>query len=471
MIEQSPDKKEAEIEQQPQTSVAIKQEDGVTSQQKWKVAVSRLKQQYGVIGQQRREDSVVSKQKLRSLVREGQQGILSEEQQGILKESSWRVAQLKSLARVQRFLALMASRPKVWDANPWLLGTKQGVIDLRTGTLRPGRPDDSIRTMIPTRWKGLGEPAPRFEQFLHELFADRVTEERNELVAFLQRVLGCGLTGIGSRVFLQFYSEGAHSGKGTLVRTLMSVLGNAVGEISQELLIADGHGATPGRAHPHLCNLQGKRLAWASEASVQARFAIDQIKWLTNGKEITARNLYGGTHTFQPSHLLILLSKCKPEADIADHAFWEHLCPIVFKQHFVRYPAYANEQLCSTALVHALEDEASGILAWLVRGTLEWHRLGLAAPDSVRRVRQEWRSGQSGVQGFVYDCCALDSKDQTPSGALYRAYQAWASENGLMPVDSQQFGLEIAAIDGVCSQRTRIARIYQGIRLQRPAVF
>lgn len=471
VIEQSPDKKEAETEQQPQTRVAIKQEDGVASQQKWKAAVSRLKQQYGVIGQQRREDSVVSKQKLRSLVRESQQGILSEEQQGILKESSRRVAQFKSLARVQRLLALLAVKPKVWDANPWLLGTKQGVIDLRTGTLRPGRPDDSIRTVIPTMWKGLDEPAPRFEQFLHELFADCVTEERNELIAFLQRVLGSGLTGISSRVFLQFYSEGENSGKGTLMRTLMSVLGKVVGEISQELLIADGHGATQDRAHPRLCNLQGKRIAWASEASAQACFAIDQIKWLTNGKEITTRNLYGGTRTFQPSHLLILLSERKAEADIADCAFWEHLCPIVFKQRFVRYPAYANEQLCSTALVHVLEDEASGILAWLVRGTLEWHRLGLAAPGSVRRVRQEWRSGQSGVQGFVYDCCALDSKDQIPSGALYRAYQAWAGENGLMPVDSQQFGQEITAIDGVSSQRTRMARVYQGIRLQCPEMF
>jgi len=325
--------------------------------------------------------------------------------------------------------------------------------------------------VIPTRWKGLGEPAPRFEQFLHELFADRVTEERNELIAFLQRVLGCGLTGIGSRVFLQFYSEGEHCGKGTLVRTLMSVLGNAIGEISHELLIADGCGATPDRANPHLCNLLGKRLAWASEASAQARFAVDQIKWLTNNSEITARNLYGGTRTFQPSHLLILLSKCKPEADIADRTFWERLCPIVFKQRFVRYPAYANEQLCSIALAHALEAEASGILAWLVRGTLEWHRLGLAAPDSVRRVRQEWRSGRSGVQGFVYDCCALDSKEQTPERVLYKAYQAWASENGLTPVDSQQFGLEIIEIDGVSSQRTRIARVYQGIRLQRPEVF
>lgn len=453
VIEQSPDKKRAETGLQSRTGVVIRREDGVASMQ-------------------RREDSAVSKQKLRALVREGQQGILSDEQRGILKESHRRVAQLKSLACVQSLLSYARTllEPKVWDANPWLLGTKQGVVDLRTGTLRPGRPDDHIHIVIPTRWKGLGEPAPRFEQFLHELFADRATEERDELIAFLQRVLGYGLTGLGSRVFLQFYSEGEHSGKGTLMRALMSVLGGTIGEIPQELLIADGHCATPDRANQHLCNLQGKRIVWSSRLSAQARLSINQIKLLTNSDEIGARNFYGRKYTFQPSHLLILLGECKPEADIADRVFWEHLCPIVFKQHFVRYPAYANEQLRSSALGHALEDEVSGILAWLVRGTLEWHRLGLAAPDSVRRARQEWRCGRSGVKGFVWDCCVPNSEEQTPERVLYKAYQAWASENGLTPIDSQQFGLEITAIAGVSSQRTRIARTYRGIKLQRPEV-
>lgn len=407
-----------------------------------------------------------------SIVRAGQQGILSTEQQGILKELGKRVTQLKLLARVQSVLAyaqtLLAVEPKVWDANPWLLGTKRGVIDLRTGTLRPGRPDDYIRTVIPTEWKGLDEPAPRFMKFLHEIFADRAEDEREELIAFLQRTLGYGLTGnVNEHIFLMLYGEEGRNGKDTLMHALEYVLGSAVGAVSQDVLIAGGRYATPGNAKPHLCSLQGKRIAWASEPSEHARFAVNQVKLLTGGGDIVARQLYGKEFTFQPSHLLVLLSNHKPEADAADRAFWERLCPIVFNQRFVSHPERANEQLRDPGLARDLEAEASGILAWLVRGTLEWHRIGLAIPESVRRARREYRSGESTIESFAADCCTLDPEAQTPAGALYKAYRAWASENGFTPVSNKQFGLEIKGIDGVSGQRTRTTRVYQGIALQR----
>src|SRR5579883_3033733 len=122
--------------------------------------------------------------------------------------------------------ALLALGSRVWDSNPWLLGTKRGVIDLRTGTMRGGRTDDHIRTIIPTEWKGLDEPAPRFERFLQEIFADREDGERAALIAFLQRALGYGITGHASeRIFLMLYGEEGHNGKHTLMHALSHVLG------------------------------------------------------------------------------------------------------------------------------------------------------------------------------------------------------------------------------------------------------
>lgn len=395
----------------------------------------------------------------------------TEGKQQMADASRERVEEAQSLGRTRNVpshaRALLAVESKVWDSNPWLLGTKRGVIDLRTGTMRAGRPDDHIRTIIPTDWKGLDEPAPRFEQFLQEIFADREDGERAELIAFLQRALGYGITGhVNEHIFLMLYGEEGHNGKDTLMHVLSHVLGKAVSAISPEILIAEGPFSTPGSAKPHLCRLQGKRFAWASEPGKGTRFASEQIKMLTSGEPLVASRFYAREITFKPSHLLILLANHKPEADAADRAFWERICPIVFNMRFVVQPEQTNERLRNIHLAHDLEAEASGILAWLVRGTLEWHRLGLAIPPCILQAREECRGGESVVADFVRARCTLDPSAQTPAGALYKAYRAWASDNGLTPVGNHQFAREMRQVEGVNWQRSRHGKFYQGIALQ-----
>lgn len=49
------------------------------------------------------------------------------------------VAAVERLAKADRRLAATIDR---WDGDPWLLNTPAGVIDLRTGAMRPARADD-----------------------------------------------------------------------------------------------------------------------------------------------------------------------------------------------------------------------------------------------------------------------------------------------------------------------------------------
>lgn len=393
------------------------------------------------------------------------------ERERLSDQLSRRAEQVRTLRRTDNILGyaqtLLGIKAKVWDSNPWLLGTRQGVIDLRTGKLRTGRPDDHIRTIIPATWKGLNEPAPRFQQFLQEIFGDREEAEREELIAFLQRALGYGITGlVNERIFLMLYGEEGRNGKDTLMHALEHVLGKTVGAISSDVLLAGSRFSMPGSARPHLCSLQGKRIAWVSETSRDAHFAIEQIKQLTGGEPIVTRQLYTREYTFDPSHLLIMLTNHRPEADAADSAFWERICPIVFNQRFVEQPERPNERQRDPNLSKALEAEASGILAWLVRGTLEWSRHGLAIPESVRQARKEYRVEESNVLDFVSQCCVLDDEARTPAGLLYRRYKHWASENALTPANNKQFSREMKRVGQVAWLRSKRGNVYVGIRLQ-----
>jgi putative DNA primase/helicase len=102
----------------------------------------------------------------------------------LIKGMVGRAFALRSLSRNKHVLEFAMTDHRLtlateqWDSDPWLLGTRDGVLELRTGHLRDGTPQDYIRTIIPTAWRGIGEPAPRFEEFLREVFADRQENER-----------------------------------------------------------------------------------------------------------------------------------------------------------------------------------------------------------------------------------------------------------------------------------------------------
>ena len=48
-----------------------------------------------------------------------------------------------------------------FDQDPWMLNTENGTVDLRTGTLRPHRPEDLLSKMIPLRYDQYAECNPQ----------------------------------------------------------------------------------------------------------------------------------------------------------------------------------------------------------------------------------------------------------------------------------------------------------------------
>ncbi len=381
-----------------------------------------------------------------------------------------RAKALKTLRRAQAVLtyaqAYLSITSREWDTNPWLLGTREGVLDLKTGELRDGRPEEYIRTIIPTEWRGLHESAPRFEQYLREIFADRADAERDELIGFLQRALGYGITGhVSEHIFLMLYGEEGRNGKDTLMTRLQRVLGGTVGAVSNDVILASSSKfLTPGSAKPHLCALQGKRIVWASETSKGARFDVGQVKFLTGGGDIPARQLYGRDYTFAPSHLLILLTNNKPHADAQDSAFWDRLCPLIFNIRFVDHPAAPNERQKDRTLGDALDMETSGILAWLVRGCLTWQRDGLIIPASVLLARREYRGEEDTLGQFLSECCVQSAQFSVKASRLYERYKEWTLENNLKAMNGTAFGLEMKK--RFEQKRKNDGLVYSGIALR-----
>ena len=71
-----------------------------------------------------------------------------------------------------------------WDGDPWLLGVSNGVLDLRTGVLRPGSPADRITVHTDVAYTR-DATCQRWERFLDEVFAGD-----EELVDYIARAVG-----------------------------------------------------------------------------------------------------------------------------------------------------------------------------------------------------------------------------------------------------------------------------------------
>jgi putative DNA primase/helicase len=104
-----------------------------------------------------------------------------------------------------------------WDADPWLLGTPGGTVDLRTGELRESRSDDGITkcTLVAPNDTG----CPRWLQFLKE-----ATGRDDELIRFLRQWCGYSLTGITREHALVFVYGPGGNGKSVFLNIVTQIL-------------------------------------------------------------------------------------------------------------------------------------------------------------------------------------------------------------------------------------------------------
>ena len=321
------------------------------------------------------------------------------------------------------------------NLNHWLLACKNGVIDLRTGELRPGRPDDLISKTSSVEFTGIETPAPTWDLFLRQIYQDHIP-----LVDYTSRVFGYGITGLIVEHFLPILWGQGRNGKGVLVETISNILGDYMAPIQSEMLLDQGHVRSSAGPSPDILGLHGLRIAFASETDAGRRFSTSKVKWLTGGDTLKGRNAYDKHATvFYPTHTLFLMTNSKPAVADDDFAFWERVHLIPFELSFVdRDPEKANERPADKYLQQRLLKEGPGILAWLVRGCLEWQRIGLSPPPVVIDATREYRRDEDMLGHFLKDCCYEDPGTESTAKELYDRFREWWQINVSRKVLSQK---------------------------------
>jgi putative DNA primase/helicase len=359
-------------------------------------------------------------------------------------ESSARLSAMLTIGQ-----AMLPVASEQLDRDPDLLNVENGTLDLRTGALRPHDRGDWLTRLAPVPY----DPAatcPRWEAFLR-----RAMDGNERLISFLQRAVGYSLTGhTNEQVLLLLYGVGAN-GKSTFLETLRALLCDysAITDFTT-FLKRDSEGA-----RNDLARLVGTRFVSAVEAEAGKPLAEALVKQLTGGDTITARFLFKEFFDFRPQFKIWLAANHKPGIHGSDHGIWRRI-------RLVPFTVTIPEAERDPRLTQKLAEELPGILAWAVRGCLDWREHGLGVPHEVQAATASYKEEMDLFGGFIDEGCVADPGAQVSAKDLYAAYQAWAESNGEKPRSQKALSMGLRE-RGFETSRTKSARCWRGLRLRR----
>jgi len=343
------------------------------------------------------------------------------------------------------------------DAQPYELNTPGGIVDLRTGLIRPPDPA-ALHTRSTSIAPDFTSTPVRWLNFLATTFAGDP-----ELTTYVQRLLGVSLVGRVLEQLLPFPHGPGANGKSTMLDVVQSVVG--LGDTGYAIsapaeLLLD----TKNSEHPtELARLAGARLVVTSEIEEGKRFAEAKVKSLTGGDILSARFMRENYFNFTPTHTLWLLGNHQPNVRAGGAAFWRRIRLIPFS---VTVPEHQRIAGFSDILI---SEEGPAILAWLINGARDYLNEGLSTPNSVIAATNTYATDQDFLARFIDENATIGDPNnaamRTNVAAMRQAYETWCRVEGETPISAKALTIALRDRYGVQSHRANTSRFYLGIRL------
>ena len=334
----------------------------------------------------------------------------------------------------------------VWDLDPMLLSTPGGTVDLRTGKMRAASPEDYITRQTAVA-PDSGEPT-RWLAFLEESLGKDA-----EAIRFLQQWCGYCLSGLTSAHALLFIYGPGGNGKTVFLSTLSAIMGDYAATAAMETFTASKFD----RHSTELAMLAGARLVTASETEEGRAWAEAKVKQMTGGDPITARFMHKDNFTFRPQFKLTIAGNHAPALRNVDDAM---------RRRFNIVPFTVKPEKPDHQLEDKLRAEHGRILAWAIKGCLDWQENGLVRPKAVTEATADYFDAQDLFGQWIADCCDVGPTKWEQPTPLYNSWCSYAREAGEEPGAMKSFteGLQKR---GFPSKRSHGIRSYRGLEARR----
>ena len=344
-----------------------------------------------------------------------QDGELTEAENGVANVIIGKIVNRRTFDDILKEVqALVGVSDADFDAQEHLLSVRNGTIDLRTGELGPHRREYMLTHSLKVPYNA-DASCDRWLQFLSEIFP-----EQPDMLPYIQQLIGYGITGSTSeQCFVILWGRGAN-GKSVFTDALTHVFR----DISRITPFSTFEVKRGGGIPNDVAALNGARLVHASEGEVHAHLSEATLKRLTGQDRIAARFMRQEFFEFEPHFLIIMATNHKPSFMGQDEGLWRRVRLVPFLREFK--PEERDRDLSAK-----LKDEAEGILAWAVRGAVQWYASGrLEVPVRMQNENEAYRTLSDRLYGFL-EQYEQDPDSSLPVKEVWQDYLKWVDDEGI----------------------------------------
>lgn len=320
----------------------------------------------------------------------------------------------------------------VFDADPDVLNTPAGVVDLRDGTVTPQEPEDLFRkaTNVPY--------VPGAQHWAWDKALEAIPEDIRDWV---QMYLGQAVTGHPSSEDQMgiFYGKGENGKTAIMSDGIRRALGDYFTLVTDKALSGDGHETA-------LMSFMGARMAVLEETEEEGQMNMNRLKKIVGTPVMAARYIRQDMVQFDTTHTLVINTNHLPVIKSNDAGSWRRLVVIPFPYRF-RKPAEfdpcsddPNQREGDLRLKHALRTEEGAqlaCLAWLVEGAVRWYQNGMVMPEQPERMIEatsQWRQNDDMMMGFFASGrITFDPGFHVMSTDLLAAINEFLKDRGMNP--------------------------------------
>jgi len=321
------------------------------------------------------------------------------------------------------------------NQNPYLIGFKNGVYDLKECRFRDGYPEDFISKSVPIDYKEYDETSEEVQQIIE--FLQKVFPDKSIRKYFLDTYSDIFVGGNSQKKVYLWTGEG-DNGKSITQTLFEKMLGELAIKFNTQYFT--GKKTSTGSANPELARAAPPvRHVTMEEPDADETLNIGELKKLSGGDSYWARDLFEkgkNTREVFPQFTLTWICNKLPRLKYSDKATWNRLRVIPFESTFVepgkKCPKTFEQQMLEKKfpMDKTFGSKIPGMVGAFAWYLLKWRQTVTTRnePDKVKEATAIYRRQNDIYRQFIEECILEDGESKLSLAEIYSQYKEWFKE-------------------------------------------